>query len=220
MSRAVPFLSARWVEKGLQSVGHLADLLDRPTDRLRRPIQVQDQARPQPLGGFQAIGPLGDHSRLVVDPLHRRTRLTRVEVVQDLRLPPVVGREERTEVQPEAFGLPAQLPQPPRRCRAVAGRIKDLLEPESHPVQLLQRWDLLDEGSQRPLLFGRQALRIAAEGPHLRAERLPLLLVQLRLVVTGQFFRRPSTTSLTFLATWNRSVTARLCLSRAAQAAG
>ena len=42
----LPFLSAGRVEKGLQSVGHLTDLLDRPTDRLRRPIQVQDQARP------------------------------------------------------------------------------------------------------------------------------------------------------------------------------
>ena len=28
MNLALPFLSARWVEKGLQSVGHLTDLLD------------------------------------------------------------------------------------------------------------------------------------------------------------------------------------------------
>ena len=65
----LPFLCAGRVEKGLQSVGHLADLLDRPTDCLRRPIQVQDQACPQAIGGLQSIGPLGDHPRLVVDPL-------------------------------------------------------------------------------------------------------------------------------------------------------
>src|SRR5512133_1194282 len=42
---ALPFLSASWVDKGLQPLGRLADLLDRPADRLRGPIQVQDQAR-------------------------------------------------------------------------------------------------------------------------------------------------------------------------------
>src|SRR5512135_828522 len=77
---ALPFLSARWVEMGLQPSGHLSDLLDRPTNCFRCPIQVQDQTRPQAVGGFQAVGPLGDHPRLVVDPLHRRTRLMRVEV--------------------------------------------------------------------------------------------------------------------------------------------
>jgi hypothetical protein len=43
---ALPFLSARRVEKGLQAAGHLADLSDRPTDRFGRSIQVQDQAIP------------------------------------------------------------------------------------------------------------------------------------------------------------------------------
>jgi SRSO17 transposase len=43
----VPFLSARRVEKGRQPAGDLADLLDRPTDRLRRSIQVEDQTIPQ-----------------------------------------------------------------------------------------------------------------------------------------------------------------------------
>src|SRR5512135_1772346 len=50
ITRALPFLSARRVEKGRQALGHLTDLLDRPTDRLPRPIQVQDQARPQAVG--------------------------------------------------------------------------------------------------------------------------------------------------------------------------
>src|SRR5512138_1307508 len=143
-----------------------------------------------------------------------------IEVVQDLRLPPVVCLEERLEVQPQAFGLATQLPQPACRRGAVTGCIEDLLEPEADPVQLLQHRDLLEQSLQCLLLLGRQALRIAAEGPHLRAERLPLGLVQRRLVFTGQFFRRASTTSLNFLATWNRSVTARLCFSRSAQAAG
>ena len=58
---ALPFLSARRVKKGLQIVGDLSDLLDRPTDRFGRPIQVQDQATPQAVGGLQAIRPLGDH---------------------------------------------------------------------------------------------------------------------------------------------------------------
>jgi AhpD family alkylhydroperoxidase len=43
----VPFLSAGRVEKHLQALCHLADLLDRPADRLRGTIQVQDQAIPQ-----------------------------------------------------------------------------------------------------------------------------------------------------------------------------
>jgi hypothetical protein len=47
---ALPFLSASRVEKGLQPSSHLADLLDRPADRLRRPIQVQDQTLPQSVG--------------------------------------------------------------------------------------------------------------------------------------------------------------------------
>src|SRR4051794_23413207 len=75
VGKAVPFLSARRVEKYLQAPGHLSDLLDRPADRLRRTIQVQDQAIPQTLGRLQAVRPLGDHPRLVVDPLHRPTRL-------------------------------------------------------------------------------------------------------------------------------------------------
>src|SRR5512142_3526208 len=172
-------LSARRVEKGRQALGHLADLLDRPTDRLRRPIQVQDQAIPQTLGGLQAVRPPGDHPRLVVDPLHRRTRLMRFKVVQDLRLPAVVGREERAEVQPKPFGLIAESPQPPRGCGAVRGRVEDLLEPETDPVQLPQRGDLLEQALQRLLLLGCQARGVTAEGPHLRAERLPLGLGQL-----------------------------------------
>src|SRR5512135_1024591 len=110
---ALPFLSASRVKKGLQTVGDLSDLLDRPTDRFGRPIQVQDQATPQAVGGLQAIRPLGNHPRLVVDPLHRRARLSRIEVVQDLRLPAVVGLEERAEIQPDALGLAPQSPQPP-----------------------------------------------------------------------------------------------------------
>src|SRR5512147_3169096 len=62
----LPFLSARRVEKGLQTSGHLADLLDRPADPLRGPIQVQDQTRPQALGRLQPVRPLGDYPRLVV----------------------------------------------------------------------------------------------------------------------------------------------------------
>ena len=45
----LPFLSARPVEKGLQVLGDLVDVLDRVADRLRRPIQVQDQSIPQTL---------------------------------------------------------------------------------------------------------------------------------------------------------------------------
>jgi Protein of unknown function (DUF3500) len=45
-----PLLSARPVEKGLQALGDLADMTDRVADRLRRPIQVQDQPVPQTLG--------------------------------------------------------------------------------------------------------------------------------------------------------------------------
>src|SRR5512146_299131 len=138
----------------------------------------------------------------------------RIEVVQDLRLPPVVGLKERAEVQPQAFGLTAELPQPPCGCDTVAGRIEDLPEPETDPVQLLQWRDLLEEGLQRLLLLGRQARRLAAEGPHLRANRLPLDLGQLRLVLTGEFVRSASTTSL------NRLATARLFFNRVAHAAG
>src|SRR5512135_661012 len=144
----------------------------------------------------------------------------RIKVVQDLRLPPVVGLKERAEVQPHAFGVAAEFPQPACRRGPVAGRIKELLEPEAHPVQLLQRRDPLKQALQRLLPLGRQALRIAAEGPHLRTERLPLRLAQLRLGLTRQFFRSASTASLNLLATWNRSVTARQCFSRVAHAAG
>src|SRR5512135_1696705 len=143
----------------------------------------------------------------------------RIKVVQDLGLPPVVGRKAGTEIQSKAFGLTAELPQPTRRCGAVARRVKDLFEPETDPVQLLQVRDCLEQALQRLPLLGRQALRITAEGPHLRAERLPLGRGQLRLGLTGQFFRCASTTSLNCLATWNRSVTARLFLSRTAHAA-
>src|SRR3979411_1863942 len=87
----LPFLGARRVKKHLQALRGLADLLDRPADRFRRPVQVQDQAIPQALRRLQAVRPLRDHPRLVVDPLHRRARLTRIEVVQDLGLPPVIG---------------------------------------------------------------------------------------------------------------------------------
>src|SRR6185436_4114850 len=107
--------------------------------------------------------------------------------------------------QPQLFGLTAELPQPPCGCGPVAGCVEDRLEPETHPVQLLQLRDRLEQALQRLLLLGRQALRITAEGPHLRAERLPLSPVQLRLVLAGQFFRCASTTSLNRLATWNRS---------------
>src|SRR5512135_355730 len=217
---ALPFLSARWVEMGLQPSGPLSDLLDRPTNCFRCPIQVQDQTRPQAVGGFQAVGPLGDHPRLVVDPLHRRTGLMRIEVVQDLRLPAVIGLEEWAEVQSQPFGLTPELPQPACGCDPVRGRIEDLLGPEADPVQLLQCRDLLEQALKCLPLLRRQALGTTAEGPHLRAERLPLGLVQLRLVLTGQFFRRASTASLNFLATWNRSVTARLCFNRTAHAAG
>ena len=44
----LPFLSARPV-KWASVLGHLADVLDRVADRLRRPIQVQDQSVPQTL---------------------------------------------------------------------------------------------------------------------------------------------------------------------------
>jgi DUF1016 N-terminal domain len=47
---ALPFLSARPVEKGLHAPGHLADPIDRVADGIRRPIQVQDQSVPQALG--------------------------------------------------------------------------------------------------------------------------------------------------------------------------
>src|SRR5262249_36027034 len=126
----------------------------------------------------------------------------------------------RPEVQPQVFTLSPESPQPSCRRGAVPGRVEDLLEAESHPVQILQLRDHLEQPLQGPLLLGCQARRIAAEGPHLRAERLPLGLAQLRLVVTRQFFRRASTASLNFLATWNRSVTARLCFNRSAHAAG
>ena len=51
----LPFLGARRVKKHLQALGKLADLLNRPADRFRRPVQVQDQAIPQALGGLQAV---------------------------------------------------------------------------------------------------------------------------------------------------------------------
>src|SRR5512135_772162 len=199
---ALPFLSAGRVKKSSQALGHLANLLDRPADRFRGPIQVQDQAVPETVGRLQPVRPQGDHPCLVVDSLHRRTRLMRIKVVQDLGLPPVVGRKEGTEIQSKAFGLTAELPQPTRRCGAVARRVKDLFEPETDPVQLLQVRDLLEQVLQRLLLLGRQALWITAERPHLRTKRLPLGLGQLRLVLTGQFFRSASTASLNFLATW------------------
>src|SRR5512147_1829912 len=68
----------------------------------------------------------------------------RIKVVQDLGLPPVVGCNEGTEIQSKAFGLTAEVPQPTRRCGAVARRVKDLFEPETDPVQLLQARDLLE----------------------------------------------------------------------------
>src|SRR5512135_1049188 len=216
----LPFLSARRVEKGLQPSGHLADLLDRPADRLRGPIQVQDQTRPQTLGRLQPVRPLGDHSRLIVDPLHCCTRLTRIKVVQDLCLPLVIGREERPEVQPQVYSLSPESPQPARRRGAVTSLVEDLLEAEPHPIQILQLRDLLEQALQRLPFLQCQALGITAEGPHLGAECLPLGLVQLRLIFTGHFFRSASTASLNFLATWNRSVTARLFFNRATHAAG
>src|SRR4051794_26164759 len=144
----------------------------------------------------------------------------RIEVVQDLRLPPVVGREERAEVQPQVFGLTPQSPQPSRCRSAIAGCVEDLLEAEAYPVQLLQLRDLLEQALQRLPFLRCQALGITAEGPHLGAKRLPLGLAQLRLIFTRHFFRSASTASLNFLATWNRSVTARLCFNRVAHAAG
>src|SRR5512147_2356696 len=173
----LPFLSARRVEKGLQTSGHLADLLDRPADRLRGPIQVQDQTRPQALGRLQPVRPLGANPRLVVDPLHRRTRLTRIEIVQDLRLPPIVGREERPEVQPQVFSLSAELPQPSCRCGTVTGCVEDLLEAEADPGQLFPPPEFLQKALQRLPALGRQGFPINAESPNPRAEGLPLRLV-------------------------------------------
>ena len=49
VARVLPFLSARPVNQGLQALGHLADVLDRVADRLRRPDSVQDQSVPQTL---------------------------------------------------------------------------------------------------------------------------------------------------------------------------
>src|SRR5262249_34298214 len=143
-----------------------------------------------------------------------------IEVVQDLRLPPVIGREERPEVQPQVDSLLTESPQPARRRGAVAGRVEDLLEAEPHPVQIPQRRDRLEQALQRLPVLRRQALGITAEGPHLGAKRLPLGLAQLRLISTRHFFRSASTASLNFLATWNRSVTARLFFNRSAHAAG
>src|SRR5512135_3751565 len=144
----------------------------------------------------------------------------RIEVVQNRCLPPVVGREERAEVQPRVFGLTPQLPQPSRRRGAVACYVEDFLEAEAHPVQLLELRDLLKQAPQRLPFLQCQALGITAEGPHLGAKRPPLGLAQLRLIFTGHFFLSASTASLNFLATWNRSVTARLFLNRSAHAAG
>src|SRR5512135_1586250 len=219
-STALPFLSARRVEKGLQTMGHLTDLGDRPADRLRCPIQVQDQPVPEAIGRLQAIRPLGNHAGLVIDPLHRCTGLTRIEVVQDRRLPAVVGREESTEVQAQVLGLPAELPQPPRGCDPSGSRVEDLLEPQPDLIHLLQSRQLLEQRLQRLPLLSGQTLGVAAEFPHPAAEGVAFLLVQLRLVRAGEFFRRVSTASLNFLATWNRSVTARLFFSRTAHAAG
>src|SRR5512142_541287 len=137
----------------------------------------------------------------------------RIEVVQDRCLPPVVGREERAEVQPPVFGLTPQSPQPSRRRGAIAGCVENLLEAETHPVQLLQLRDLLEQALQRLPFLRCQALWIAAK-------RLPLGLAQLRLIFTGHLFRSASTASLNFLATWNRSVTAPLFFNRSAHAAG
>ena len=69
------------------------------------------------------------------------------------------------------------------------------------------------EGLQRLLLLGTQTLGIAAEGPHLGPKGFSLVLGQLRLVLSSVF--QAVTTSLNFLATWNRSVTARLALGAA-----
>src|SRR5512135_2128747 len=90
----------------------------------------------------------------------------RIEVVQDRCLPPVVGREERAEVQPQVFGLTPQSPQPARRRGAIAGCVANLLEAETHPVQLLQLWDLLEQALQRLPFLRCQALWITAVGPH------------------------------------------------------
>ena len=70
--------------------------------------------------------------------------------------------------------------------------------------------DLLKEGLQRLLLLGTQTLGIAAEGPHLGPKGFSWSLVSFALYSRVIFFRKLSTTSLNFLATWNRSVTARL----------
>src|SRR5512147_3310195 len=91
----------------------------------------------------------------------------RIEVVQDRRLPPVVGREERAEVQPQVFGLTPQSPQPSRRRGAIAGYVEDLLEAKAHPVQLLELRDLLKQAPQRLPFLRCQALGITAEGPGL-----------------------------------------------------
>src|SRR5512135_972969 len=213
-------LASKKVRKSSQTMGHLTDLSDRPADRLRRPIQVQDQPVPEAIGRLQAIRPLGNHAGLVIDPLHRGTGLTRIEVVQDRRPPAVVGREESTEVQAQVLGLPAELPQPPRGCDPIGSRVEDLLEPQPDLIHLLQGREFLEQRLQRLPLLSGQTLGGAAEFPHPAAEGLAFLLVQLRLVLAGEFFRRVSTASLNFLATWNRSVTARLFFSRAAHAAG
>src|SRR5512135_3136110 len=144
----------------------------------------------------------------------------RIEVVQDRCLPPVVGREERAEVQPQVFGLTPQSPQPSRRRGAIAGCVENLLEAETHPVQLLQLRDLLEQALQRLPFLRCQALWITAEGPHLGAKRLTIALAQLILILTGNLFRSASTALLNFLATWNRSVTGRLFFNRSAHAAG
>ena len=138
-------------------------------------------------------------------------------VMIEVDLPPgveITGYERHQD----GHGFEVRWPLPERcPCQRCGHEGRARVEYKTSPQAVRDR---LEQALQRLLLLGRQALRITAEGPHLRSERLPLGPVQLRLVLPSQFFRCASTTSLNRLATWNRSVTARLRFSRAAHAAG
>jgi hypothetical protein len=162
---ALPLLGAKWGENGPKARHQFADPGDGMPNRLAGTIQVQDEARPQAVRGFQTIGTFDDHTCFVVNALDACTRLSGLEVVEDFLPPFLVGHQERLQLREGIHGVKEQFQDLPASRAAIRDFVEDLLEAQTQLVQLLQPGQLVEQLLQFLPIVRLQLGRIAAKLP-------------------------------------------------------
>jgi hypothetical protein len=110
----LPFLGVASAESGPNAVSKSMHFHNGPPHPLAHPVHIEDKPRPQRFARFQAIRPLEDYPRLVVQALDRTAALPMIKVGQNAILVAIVQTQKSIPVQTGCDGLLP--PGSDRRC--------------------------------------------------------------------------------------------------------